>query len=246
MDKAIYMASQTATNMMRAQALVANNMANAATNGFKADRFTMVSQDIPGGEYGARANAKLAGGGVDMTAGPMMQTGRDLDVAISGNALFAVQTDPNDPNTEAFTRNGDFKVSPEGLLTTQAGMPVVGELGVIPIPVHESISIGQDGSVSVVPPGGGLVRLDRLKMVTPEEQTDIYKGDDGLIRFKGDVPDPDLTATVQSGFLEGSNVNGASALVELMNLSRQFEMSVNLMSRLDDAESSANDAISSN
>ncbi|QGG80213.1 flagellar hook-basal body complex protein [Litorivicinus lipolyticus] len=243
MDKAIYMASQTATNMMRAQALVANNMANAATSGFKADRFTMVSQEITGGEYGARSTARLAGGGVDLTAGPMQQTGRDLDVAISGRSLFAVQVNEDQ---QAFTRNGDFKVSPEGLLTTQQGQPVLGELGVIPVPVYESISIGQDGSVSVVPPGGGMVRLDRLKMVTPVENLDVFKGDDGLIRFKGEVPEPDITATLQSGFLEGSNVNGASALVELMNLSRQFEMSVNLMSRLDDAESSANDAISSN
>lgn len=242
MDKAIYMASQTASNMMRAQSLVANNMANANTTGFKADRFVMVSQDMPGGKFDARATARLMGGGVDLAAGSIQQTGRDLDVALSNGGLIAVETAAEE---EAFTRSGDLKVSAEGLLTTQQGSLVLGENGPIQVPLYESINIGRDGTVGIVPPGGaGLVVLDRIKLVSPKQNSDVYKGDDGLIRFKGEVPDPDPTVVIQSGALEGSNVNGAAALVELMNLSRQFEMSVNLMSRLDEAESSANDAIS--
>lgn len=242
MDKALYMASQTASNMMRAQSLVANNMANAATTGFKADRFVMVSQDMPGGKFDARSTARLLGGGVDLAAGAVQQTGRDLDIALSSGGLMAIQTPAE---AEAFTRAGDLKVSPEGLLTTQRGDLVMGENGPMQIPLYESISIGRDGTVGVVPPGGvGLVVIDRIQLVTPEAPSDVYKGDDGNIRFKGDIPEADPTVVVQSGSLEGSNVNGAAALVELMNLSRQFEMSVNLMSRLDEAESSANDAIS--
>lgn len=123
----------------------------------------------------------------------------------------------------------------------------MGEAGVIQVPVYESINIASDGNVAIVAPGGVNVLLDRLKMTTPEENSDVYKGDDGLIRFKTDeIPNPDPNAVVQARFLEGSNVNGAAAMVDLMNLSRQFEINVNLMSRLDEIESNANDAISNN
>ena len=242
MDKALFMASQAASNLMRAQSVVANNMANTNTTGFKGDKFTMVSVEIPGGEFAARASARIAGGGIDLAQGPLQQTGRDLDVAISDRAMLSVQTENGE---EAFTRRGDLNVSPEGILTDYQGRPILGEAGVIQVPVYESINVAADGNVAIVAPGGVNVLLDRLKMTTPLENADVYKGDDGLIRFKGeDIPDPDPNATVQSQFLEGSNVNGAAAMVDLMNLSRQFEINVNLMSRLDEIESSANDAIS--
>lgn len=92
MDKALFMASQAASNLMRAQSVVANNMANTNTAGFKGDKFTMVSVEIPGGEFAARASARIAGGGIDLAQGPLQQTGRDLDVALSDRAMLSVQT----------------------------------------------------------------------------------------------------------------------------------------------------------
>ena len=243
MDKALFLAGQTAGNMMRAQAMVANNMANATTVGFKADRYAMIHHEIEG-DLNARTSARMIGGGVDMSAGRIISTTRELDVAISGNGLMVVEPQGRD-GEEAYTRAGDLQINREGMLTDNRGNFILGEGGPIPIPPYEQLKIGANGMVAIVPPGGGLVELDRLKLVSPEDERDLYKGDDGLIRFKegAEIPDPDPGIRVASGFVEGANVNAAGILVEMMTLSRQYEMNVKLMSRMDEAEGKANSAI---
>lgn len=244
MDRALFFASQNASNIMQAQAVTANNMANATTIGFKADRYAMVTEEI-GGELNTTKVSRMVGGGIDMQPGRIVSTTRELDIAVSGGGLISVQ--PRDFDDQvAYTRSGDLSISPEGILTDNRGNPILGTNGPIPIPPYETIKIGASGIITIVPPGGGLVELDQIQLVSPEDERDLYKGDDGLIRVREDAEEPQIDPGIRvaSGFVEGSNVNAAGILVEMMTLSRQYEMNVKMMSKLDESEGKANSALS--
>jgi flagellar basal-body rod protein FlgF len=152
-----------------------------------------------------------------------------MDVAINGAGFIAV-IGPD--GTEAYTRAGNLEVDTNGVLRTANGLAVIGNAGQIALPPFEKLSVGTDGSVSLVALGQGpeaLVEADRIKLVNPPLQ-DLEKGSDGLYRRRDDqVAPPAAEVRLVSGVLEGSNVNAINEFTQILSLSRQYEMQVKLM-----------------
>jgi len=229
MDRMVYIAMVGAANTLQAQQVNNNNLANADTTGFRADLDSFLPAPVSGPGYASRAYSEEAGVGFDAAPGPIEDTGRSLDVAIRGPGWIAVQAPDG---TEAYTRRGDLQISSTGMLETGTGNPVLGNGGPIVIPPAQKVSIGGDGTISIVPLGQGantLAVLDRIKLVNPPAGQ-LEKGSDGLFRLtSGGTAPADASVSVQSGALEGSNVNSIDALVKMISNARQFEAYVKLM-----------------
>lgn len=230
MDKAMYISMAAGHNIMTEQAVHANNLANANTNGFQSDFAEARSLGVYYGEgFSTRAYAQVARLGTDFARGSMIETGRDLDVAVEGDGWIAAQAPDG---SEVFTRSGSLKIDPLGQLLTGNNLPVLGNGGPIAIPPADKITLGVDGTITIQPEGQGtdvLATVDRIKLVSPDS-LDLQKGEDGLIR-RGDGEEqiPDAGLRLQSGFLESSNVNAVNELTNIMALSRQFEINVKMM-----------------
>lgn len=239
MDKMLFVAMTGARHTMLAQTVNAHNLANAGTNGFRADLLAAQSMPVDGAGLPSRVNATNRIGGWDFTPGPMQNTGRQLDVAVQGSGWIAVQG--NDGN-EIYTRNGELRVGPGGVLSNSAGQLVLGEGGPVAVPPFEKLEIGVDGSVSIVPLGqtaDTLATVDRIRLVNPDPK-DLVKGDDGLIRMRdGVATEPDGTVKLAAGMLEGSNVSAIESLISMLDLTRRFEMQVKLMETADTNAASA-------
>ncbi len=234
MDRMLYVAMSGAKQNMLAQAHNANNMANVSTTGFKADLAAARSMPLFGDGFPTRVFSMTEREGTDFNPGAIQATGRALDIAIKGKGFIAVQA--KDGN-EAYTRAGGLRVTATGLLETSNGLAVIGDSGPISIPPAKRIEIGMDGTVSVInqTAGAEVVNIvDRIKLVNPNLKT-VIKGNDGLFHIDGGVLAP-AAAEVEllSGSLEGSNVNIASELVNMIELARQFEMQVKMMKAAED------------
>jgi flagellar basal-body rod protein FlgF len=228
----IYTAMSGAQHMLVAQQIRANNLANVNTNGFRADFERAGSYAVSGPGYRTRFLSQEENAGTSFAAGALMQTGRKLDVAIRGEGLLTVQGANGE---EAYTRAGNLQVEADGRLTLN-GRSVLGEGGEeITLPEYSDLDIGQDGTVSVAPPGGGaLLEVGRIKLVKPDT-AGLQKGLDGLIhRRVGGAADTDDSVELASGFLEGSNVNAVDELINTLSLTRTFELQVRLMRTADE------------
>ncbi len=233
MDKALYIGMSGAKQNMLAQRAHANNLANVSTDGFKKDFAQARSMPVFGEHYPTRAYAMTERPGTDLSAGSLIETGRKLDVAVEGEGWLAIQ---NALGEEVFTRTGSFQIDVNGLLRLSSGELVLGNGGPVALPPFENVDIGADGTLSIVPVGGPpdqLVEVDRLKLVNPEPGA-LEKGPDGFLRRKPDQaidgPEPvDPTLRVASGFLESSNVNAVEEMIANLQLSRQYEMQVKVM-----------------
>lgn len=233
MDKSIFIGMSGAKQTMLAQQAHANNLANVNTTGFKRDFAQARSMPVYGEHFPTRAYAMTERPGTDLSAGALMETGRALDVAIGGEGWLAVQAETGE---EVFTRSGSLSVDVNGLLRTASGEPVMGNGGPVALPPYDSLVIGQDGTVSIVPVGGPpdqLVEVDRLKLVNPPQDA-LMKGTDGFIRRKPDQAidgaEPlDANVRLESGFLEASNVNAVEEMISNLELARQYEMQVKVM-----------------
>jgi flagellar basal-body rod protein FlgF len=230
MDRLIYTSLTAMRGSMARQTAVANNLANAQTPGFRADLAEAQSLWLRGQSFNTRAVASEEVIAADMKAGAVTSTGRDLDVAIAGDGLFAVQADNGD---EAYTRRGDFQIGENGLLVTGDGHPVLGSSGPITLPPSDSIAIDNEGRISIVPRGGDPNQpqdVDQLRLVSPTG-SDIAKGLDGLFRVKagGALPtDPEGRVITRS--LESSNVAATEALVEMIEAGRSWDTQLKLIS----------------
>lgn len=235
MDRSLYIAMNGAKQTLLAQTANANNLANTQTTAFKADFEQFRSMPTFGPGYPARVYAMTERPGTDLSSGSLQTTGRDLDVAINGEGWFAVR---GKDGAEAYTRAGDLKVTPEGQLQNGAGLPVLGESGqAIAVPPFQKLEFGRDGTISVIPQGSNattLVQVDRIKLVKPN-LADLEKRDDGLMHLtRGGTLPPDADVKLVQGSLEGSNVNALSAMVEMIELSRNFELQSKVMKNIDD------------
>ncbi len=167
MDRGLYVAMTGAKQIMQAQAVNNHNIANLSTIGFRADAVSFASQPIYGPGYATRVNAVAGDAGTDFSTGVMESTGRDLDIAVNGKGFIAVQ---GSDGKEAYTRAGDLRVTSSGAVTTASGLPVLTESGPLIIPPSTVVSIGGDGTVSVVPQGSApfaVTQVDRIKLVNP-------------------------------------------------------------------------------
>ena len=239
MDRLIYTAMTGAKHVMEQQSTTANNLANATTTGFRAQLDTFRAVPVLGPGLATRAFVVDATVGADYSQGALQETGRALDVAIQGKGWIAVELPDG---SEAYTRHGSLKLNENGLLQTQNGNNVVGEGGPITIPPDVNVTIAKDGTVSSVTAGskpGQSTVIGRIKLVNPPEST-MVRGDDALFRVKGNGGvEADAGVSLVGGALEGSNVNVVDAMVNMISLSRQFEMH---MSLLKNAESNASKA----
>ena len=246
MDRLIYTAMTGAKHVFMQQAGTANNLANASTVGFKAQEHRFRAVPVLGESMPTRAFVVDASVSDVMDQGPLMFTGRNLDVAVNGKGWLAVQLPDGG---EAYTRAGSLDVDVTGLLQTKSGYPVVGDGGPINIPPDNTIEIAPDGTVSVVPTFGtpnNANAIGRIKLVNPPE-ADMVRGADGLFRLRDGQPAPaDENVKVTSGTLEGSNVNVTDAMVNLISLSRQFEMQIKMMQTADTNAQRADQLLSLN
>src|SRR5690606_35937534 len=148
MDRFLYISMTGAKETLRAQATNNHNLANGSTTGFRADLSAFQSLAVAGSGHASRVYATNAKTGWDDSFGSLQSTGRALDIAVQGAGMIAVQ---GRDGREGYTRAGDLRVDPSGMLLTGAGHPVLGDSGPISVPPHAEISIGADGSVSIVP-----------------------------------------------------------------------------------------------
>jgi flagellar basal-body rod protein FlgF len=243
MDRLVHTSLSALRGAMARQAATANNLANANTTGFRAEISSARALWLQagGGAHQARALSSQEVLTADLTPGEVTETGRDLDIALEGDALLAVQARNGE---EAYTRRGDLQMAQTGLLTTGDGHPVLGEQGPVTLPPADRVSIERDGAIWIVPTGGDPnvpQMVDRLKLATPAGST-VLKGLDGLFRVEGEgaLPsDPDARLAPRS--LEGSNVQASRALVDMIEASRAWDLQLKLITTARDLDSSAAD-----
>jgi flagellar basal-body rod protein FlgF len=208
--------------MSRTQALdtIANNLANVSTAGFRASHnifssvlattgnfpLSVLNQDA--NDYGVLSGAQL-----DTSQGSLVRTGNDLDLAMEGPGYFAVQT----ATGPVYTRGGNFRVSPQGQLTTGAGDPVMGENGPITI-VGGPVSISADGTISA----NGAIS-GRLKLVEFEPTAEIQSAGGTYYTAPTGAAIGATKSQVRQGMLESSNVNPVTSVVELITAQREVE-----------------------
>lgn len=234
MDRFLYISMSGAKETLRAQTANNHNLANASTTGFRADLSAFQTRAVAGSGHASRAYATNATTGFDETAGALQSTGRDMDIGVNGEGWIAVQ---GRDGREAYTRAGDLRVDPSGILMTGAGHPVLGDAGPVSVPPNSSVLVGGDGTVSIVPLGQGpetTASVGRIKLVKPPLDQ-LARGEDGLFRMRDGSDAPaDASVSVASGVLESSNVNIADAMVNMIELSRQFDLQVKAMRTAED------------
>lgn len=227
MDRMIYTAMTGANAAQHRQQLLSNNLANASTPGFRAELATFRAVPVRGDGTTSRVFALEATAGHSDAPGPVTNTGRNLDVAVRGSSYLSVQ---GLDGTEAYTRAGALEVNPEGTLVNAQGLPVLSDGGPLTVPAGAQVDIGEDGTVTARVPGQPGQALGRLKLVTPDDENRLRRGEDGLFRpVQGDPLNADATARVQSGALEGSNVNPIEAMVGMIAVARQFEVQMRML-----------------
>ncbi len=244
MDRMIYVAMTGAKHVMTKQATTAQNIANVSTTGFRAQMDAFRSVPVLGAEKPTRTYVVDSTVGSDFSAGGIQQTGRALDVAVQGKGWIAVQMVDG---SEAYTRNGSFKLSENGVLQSEAGLSIMGDGGPISIPPDVHVSVAKDGTVSAIDTTSTPATvnvLGRIKLVNPSE-ANLVRGEDGLFRTRdGVTPQADENVALHGGALESSNVNAAEAIVDMISLARQFEMHMNLIKNAEENEAKATQLLS--
>jgi flagellar basal-body rod protein FlgF len=234
MDRMIYLSMSGAKATMQRQDTLANNLANVSTVGFRAELAAFRAVPVEGSGASTRVYTLETTPGYDATPGVVSGTGRNLDIAMKGQAWLAVQ---GLDGTEAYTRGGALDIAADGTLTTRGGLTVLGDGGPIQVPPGSEVSIGSDGSVSAKGAAGRSSVVGKVKLVTPEAA--LTRGVDGLFRAdEGDLA-ADPTARVQDGALEGSNVSAVETMVAMIAAARQFESQMKMLQTAEADEKAA-------
>lgn len=230
MDRVIYIAMTGAREITRQQAVVAHNLANISTHGFRQELNVFRALPVLGEGAKTRAFVAETTPRSDFSQGAVQVTGRALDVAVRGAGWIAVQ-DAN--GREAYTRMGHLQVGPNGVLQTGNGLTLLGDAGPLAVPPEQDVLIGKDGTVSAIPIGqnqAAVAIAGRIKLVNPPEGS-LKRGEDGLFRTADGQPQPaDENVQLIAGALEASNVNAAETLVNMVSLARQYEMQMKVLS----------------
>jgi flagellar basal-body rod protein FlgF len=246
MDRLIYVAMSGASQTMARQAAVAQNLANVSSTGYRAEEHRLRAAQVMAATPGAlptRAFTVDASTHSNLASGPMQSTGRSLDVAVQGAGWIAVTLADG---SEGYTRDGSLQLDVNGVLQTRAGLTIQGDGGAISIPPDQKVSIGTDGTVSVVPESGAqntVNTIGRIKLVNPPEET-LVRGDDGFFRIAdGSAAAIDDNVKLAEGTLEGSNVSPVEQMVSMISLGRQFEMQMKMLTSAEANDRAASDII---
>lgn len=238
MDRLIYTAMTGANAATQLTSVLSNNLANASTNGFRAEMTAYRSVPLEGSGASTRVFALEATTGYKNTAGPAQRTNNTMDAMTQGNSWFSVQ---GLDGTEAYTRNGSMQISSTGTLVNTSGLPILSDGGApIDVPPNAELTIGNDGTITAKTAGQPPNTLGRLKLVTPTAEDPLRRGADGLFRAASGNPlNTDATAKLQTGALEGSNVNSVEAMVGLIQAARQFENNMKLLTSAESNDKAA-------
>jgi len=237
MDHLIYTAVSGASRSLSQQQIHANNLANVNTPGFRHDLDKALSQQIQGEGFSSRYLVQQQQAGIDMTPGPTRQTGRELDIAIKGNGLIALVSG----NREVYTRNGQIDVSSDGDLTID-GLPVSGDNGPIVLPAFSSVSIADDGIITIVAEDGNIAApmdVDRIKLVDIPA-SDLSKNAAGFLVTTANENPRSEEVEVVAGHLENSNVSAINEMVASIALNRQFEAQIKMMKAAEELATAGN------
>jgi flagellar basal-body rod protein FlgF len=218
--------------------IIANNLANSTGIAFKKDRISFQqlleeasTSDTEATAEGLPPDPLLVNIDVDMSEGDIQTTGNQLDLAISGDGFFKINT----PDGVRYTRKGNFTLDPSGNLITQDGYSVIGKGGAINISGN-NIAIGDIGSISV-----DGVEAGQLDIVTFDNLDRLVKEEKGL--FKNDSEDPEVATgsdtSVKQGYIELSNVNVAEEMVNMIHSMRAFESYQKAIKAIDELNNTA-------
>ncbi|MBD7953089.1 flagellar basal body rod protein FlgF [Stenotrophomonas sp. Sa5BUN4] len=242
MDKALYVAMTGARASLQAQGTVSHNIANTDTPGFKEALANTEAFAIRGQGFASRVDAIHVDAGFNRRVGAQHITGNPLDLSLQAGSWLTVQAPGGG---EAYTRGAALSLTPNGQLVTAGGHAVLDENeNPIAIPPHQAMEIGNDGTISIIPLGEGpqtMAVIGRIKVVAADDAR-LERGLDGL--FRNTDPQQPFVQTqgkaLESGQLEGSNVDAAGALVQMIQLQRQYEMQVKVIKHGDENARSAN------
>lgn len=244
MDSLIYTAMNGASRNLMQQQIRSNNLANANTQGFRADLERAVSSKVQGDGYNSRYLVATRNGGVDMGEGPIEATGRNLDIAIQGSGLIALQ---GPGGREVYTRDGAISVDTEGKLSV-GGRPVLGLAGPVILPPFSAVSVGRDGTITIVPEDGNLIAsmdIDQIKLVDiPANQ--LKKNEEGLLVANRRTTPRNDEVSVVGEHLEASNVSAIGEMVATVSLNRQFEAQIKMMKAAEDLAEAGNRLLRNN
>jgi len=213
MLRGLYTAASAMVAQLARQDVYANNLANANSVGFRRGRSALGQFDDSlraAKESTGKASAGAAAGAadIDLAQGALLQTGRPLDMAISGDAFFSVRT----PKGTVYTRDGRLQLDSQSRLTTLQGDLVLGERGPITLPTGE-LAVAQNGEISC----GGQV-VDRLRLAVPVKPTAL-----GNNLYSAQRITTPKASTVSSGMLEQANVNAVQEMGRMLNGYRYYE-----------------------
>jgi flagellar basal-body rod protein FlgG len=235
MDQGIYTAASGAIAMEERLAIIANNLANLNTTGFKKDHMSNekfsklldTSSLYPGQFRTVPIDVITGAHTIDTTPGPCQKTGNPLDVALAGEGYFVVNTE----NGPRYTRDGSFHISPEGLLVTAQGYSVQGEGGDIPIDAGDVV-IDAQGNITL-----NRNSVDKLQVVNIPAENLIRQGNNLFAVKEGTVPEGVESVDVSQGFLEAANVEPVKEMVQLIETQRAYEAYQKMIRSLNDAYS---------
>ncbi len=237
MDNALYVGLSRQMTLRRELDIVANNIANANTTGFKVEELMVRTEPAkPARTNGGSYPVKFVlddGVARDFGQGALTQTGGDFDLAIEGQGFFKVST----AGGERYTRDGRFTMAPDGKLVTQNGAAVLDEGGgeILIDPLKGPVTFGKDGTVSQ-----GAERLGKVGVVRPTDLATFRKDGDNLYRnTTNDTPQAAPDAKIHQGMLEASNVQSITQITKLIEVSRAYESVAKMMDQTSELSRSA-------
>ena len=245
MENALLIGLSRQMTLERQMDVVANNVANVNTNGFKADR-SLFEEYLGSGAHEdnfARSDRRLSfvqdrATFHDFAPGNTEQTRNPLDVAIDGTGFLVVQT----PAGERYTRDGGLQINNQGQLVNASGYQVLGTSGPIVFqPTDKQINIASDGNVTVLE---GTGRIDsvrgKLRMVSFADAQKLLKEGSNLYSAgQGGAAQTDLKSTVRQGFIEKSNVNSVTEMSRMIEITRTYTQISALLQQQSDLHKSA-------
>ena len=244
MENALLVGLSRQMVLERQMDVVANNVANVNTNGFKADKSlfeeylrTGAHEDNFVGNDRAISYVLDRGTFKDFTQGPTEETKNPLDLAIDGGGFLVVQTAAG----ERYTRDGGLQINNQGQLVTAAGDPVIGSSGPIVFqPTDHDISIAADGNITVLE---GLNRIDsvrgKLRVVSFADAQKLLKNGSNLYSAGTAAAQPDTASRIRQGFVEKSNVNSVTEMSRMIEVTRTYTQIANLLQQQSDLHKSA-------
>lgn len=227
MDNALYVGLSRQMTLRREMDIVANNIANIDTTGFKVESLMVETEPkAPAHTAGAPRPVKFVidrSVGRDFRQGTLRQTGGDFDLGVQGEGFFRVRT----PDGEQFTRDGRFHMNDAGALVTEDNNPLLDEGGgeIVIDPKMGEVTIGKDGTVSQGDQLLGKIGLSKFAELSVLEKV----GDNRYRNTSNAQPQPAIESMIHQGMLEGSNVKPITEITKMIEVTRAYESMAKMM-----------------